>query len=280
MELWYTEKHTPSSGLTMKVSQTLHKQKSEYQELTILQTEDFGKVMLLDGLIMLTEKDEFVYHEMISHIAMYTHPHPKKVLIIGGGDGGTLREVTKHKSVECATLVEIDEMVINASKQYFPKLAAGFSADNARVLTEDGIRFVQTTKEKFDVIVIDSTDPIGAAEGLFHKDFYRSCMDILTDEGILVAQSESPFIPTYAQVIRDVQRDLAALFPITKLYLAAIPTYPSGLWSFSIASKKHDPENEFDIERIDEDNLELSYYNAEIHRACFALPNFVRKMLV
>jgi spermidine synthase len=280
MELWYTEKHTPSSGLTMKVSQTLYKQKSEYQDLTILQTEDFGKVMLLDGLIMLTEKDEFVYHEMISHIAMYTHPHPKKVLIIGGGDGGTLREVTKHKSVECATLVEIDEMVINASKQYFPKLAAGFSADNAKVLTEDGIRFVHTTKERFDVIIIDSTDPIGPAEGLFHKDFYRSCMEILTDEGILVAQSESPFIPIYAQVISNVQRDLGALFPITKLYLAAIPTYPSGLWSFSIASKKHDPENEFDIEQIDEANLELSYYNAEIHRACFALPNFVGKMLV
>lgn len=280
MELWYTEKHTPFSGLTIKVKQTLHKQKSNYQDLTILQTEEYGRVMLLDGLIMLTEKDEFVYHEMISHIAMYTHPHPEKVLIIGGGDGGTLTEVVKHKSVKKAVMVEIDEMVIENSKLFFPKLTAGFTSPNAEVLTEDGISYVQTTKERFDVIIIDSTDPIGPAVGLFQKDFYRSCMDILSEEGILVAQSESPFITTYAQLIKKVQKDLAALFPITKLYLAAIPSYPSGLWSFSIASKKHDPENGYDMERIEKDNLDLSYYNRAIHAAAFALPNFVRELIL
>jgi spermidine synthase len=235
--------------------------------------------MLLDSLVMLTEKDEFVYHEMLAHPSLYTHLNPEKVLIIGGGDGGTLREVVKHPSVKKAVLVEIDKMVIEASKQFFPQVAAGFSSPKAEVIVTDGIRYVNETTERFDIILIDSTDPVGPAEGLFHRDFYRACNKILNDDGILTTQSETPFLENFASVIPGVMKNLRDLFPVSKLYLASIPTYPSGLWSFSMGSKKYDPEVSFNQERFSEVCLNLSYYNDSIHRAAFALPNFVRDLI-
>jgi spermidine synthase len=279
MDLWYTEKHTENSGLTMRVNRTLLSVTSPFQELQILDTPEYGKVMLLDGLVMLTERDEFVYHEMLAHPSLYTHPDPQTVLIIGGGDGGTLREAVRHPAVKRAVLVEIDKVVIEASQQFFPEVAAGFSSPKAVVEVTDGIRYVKETDEKFDVILIDSTDPIGPAEGLFSIDFYRSCQKILNDDGILTTQSETPFIKHFAQVIPNVQRDMRELFPLSRLYLANIPTYPSGLWSFSLGSKKYDPETDFDQQRFEKDALKLRYYNDRVHRAAFCLPNFVKQLL-
>lgn len=279
MDLWFTEKHTPNCGLTMKVNSTLYTAKSPYQELTIIDTPEYGKVMLLDGLVMLTERDEFVYHEMLTHPSLYSHPNPEQVLIIGGGDGGTMREVVKHPSVKRAVLVEIDEMVIEASKKYFPAVSSGFSSPKSEVIVTDGIQYVKETKDRFDVVLIDSTDPVGPAEGLFHIDFYRACYNILNENGILTTQSETPFINSFAKVIPHVVRDFQTLFPVVKLYLANIPTYPSGLWSFSLGSKKVCPENGFQQERFDKDSLQFSYYNANIHRAAFSLPNFVVELL-
>jgi spermidine synthase len=278
MELWFTEKHTEASGITMKIKETLHKVKTPYQELTVVETYDFGKMMLLDGLVMVTEKDEFVYHEMLVHPSLYTHPNPEKVLIIGGGDGGTLREVVKHPSVKEAVLVEIDEEVINAGKRFFPKVAIGFDSPKARVLVEDGIRFVKETDERFDVILIDSTDPIGPAEGLFNYEFYRNCHRILTENGILTTQSETPFIDSFAKIIPQVMTHFRTLFPMVKPYLASIPTYPSGLWLFAMGSKQADPESDFRSLDFQKDKFSLSYYNDRIHQACFCLPNFVTKI--
>ncbi len=278
MDLWYTEKHTENLGLTLRVSQTHISVASPYQKLMIIETPEYGKVMLLDGLVMLTERDEFVYHEMLAHPSLYTHPNPEKVLIIGGGDGGTLREVVKHPRVKRAVLVEIDKMVIAASKEFFPHVASGFNSSKAEVIVTDGIRYVQETKEKFDVILIDSTDPIGPAEGLFHIDFYRDCYNILNEDGILTTQSETPFIKHFADVIPNVLRDFGTLFPISKLYLASIPTYPSGLWSFCMGSQKHDPETAFQRDIYKQDALKLDYYNDRIHQAAFCLPNFIEKL--
>src|SRR5690554_5314815 len=278
-ELWYTEKHTKHSGLTMSVIQTILSAKSPYQTLLILDTQEYGKVMLLDSLVMLTEKDEFVYHEMLAHPSLYAHPNPERVLIIGGGDGGTLREVVKHPSVNRAVLVEIDNMVIEASKQYFPQVAVGFSSPKAEVVVTDGIRYVNETDERFDVILIDSTDPIGPAEGLFSKEFYHACHRILNEDGILTTQSETSFLDNFASVIPRVMKNFRSLFPVTKLYLASIPTYPSGLWSFSLGSRKYDPERSFSQERFSRDNLKLSYYNESIHQSAFSLPNFVRELI-
>ncbi len=277
--MWFTDKHTENSGLSLKVNETLYKEKSPFQELVILDTPECGRVMLLDGVIMLTDREEFVYHEMIAHVPLYSHPNPKKVLIIGGGDGGTLREVVKHPSVERADLVEIDEVVVRASREFFPIIAEGFNSPKAKVMIEDGIKYVRETTERYDVILVDSTDPVGPAEGLFNYEFYQNCHRILKDDGILTVQSETPFIPQLAKVIKEINTCLKPSFAETHLYLASIPVYQCGLWSFTYAGKKYHPLRDFQEERYQRDNFELKYYNAEVHRASFALPNFVREIV-
>ncbi|MFA5498796.1 MAG: polyamine aminopropyltransferase [Candidatus Cloacimonadia bacterium] len=278
MELWYTEKHSDYSGFTLKVKETLYTAESEFQKLTVLDTYKYGKVLLLDGLVMLTESDEFVYHEMISHPALYSHPNPEKVLIIGGGDGGTLREVVRHSTVKKAVLAEIDEIVVEASRKFFPQLAVGFDSPKAEIQITDGIKYVKETSERFDLIIVDSTDPIGPAEGLFNFEFYENCSKILTDDGLIVTQSETPFLKEFSRFIPTIQDHFRRIFPINKLYLANIPTYPTGLWCFSLGSKKYNPVENFQRQRYLDDNLKLSYYNDEIHRAAFSLPNFVKEL--
>ena len=277
MPYWFTEKHTSTRGLTFQVEQNLYQEKSEYQILDIVETQDFGLVMLLDGVIMVTEKDEFVYHEMLAHPALFTHPHPRRVLIIGGGDGGTLRQVLRHPEVEKAVLVEIDEMVVNASKRFFPALAEAFDNPKAEVLIEDGIAYLKSQTDEFDVILIDSTDPVGPAEGLFYREFYADCCKALKSDGILNIQSESPWIPDLQPIIRNAHHDLKALFPIVMPYKAEIQTYQAGLWLFQLASKKYHPLRDVDSGRYKE--FDFRYYNEELHKGCFALPQFVIELL-
>ncbi|HEX2953243.1 MAG TPA: polyamine aminopropyltransferase [Bacillota bacterium] len=274
MELWYTEKQTPEMGITCKITRTMRTEKTPFQDLAVIDTVQFGPMLVLDGMVMTTEKDEFVYHEMISHVALSTHPNPKKVLVVGGGDGGAIREILKHKSVELAVLAEIDERVIDASREFLPHIAAGLSDPRVRIEVTDGIAYVKDHPGEFDVILIDSTEPVGPAVGLFAREFYQSVYKALTPDGIMVAQSESPFFNQ--ELIQGIQKNLRTVFPIVKLYLANIPTYPSGLWSFSIASKQYDPLN-VDPQQIPE--LGTKYYNKELHRSCFALPNFVQELV-
>jgi spermidine synthase len=277
MPYWFTENHTPTRGLTFEVESNLYQEKSQYQILDIVRTKDFGLVMQLDGVIMVTEKDEFVYHEMLAHPALFTHPNPQKVLIIGGGDGGTLKQVLRHPTVDKAVLVEIDEMVVNASKRYFPNLATGFSDPRSEVLIDDGIAYLKRHENEFDVILIDSTDPVGPAEGLFHKEFYTDCHKALKADGILTIQSESPWIEHLQPVITKAYHDLESLFPIVMPYTAAIQTYQAGLWLFQMASKKHSPLDAIDGKRYD--GMEFRYYNKALHQGCFALPGFVNELL-
>jgi len=277
MPYWFTEMHTDTRGLTFQVESNLYQEKSPYQILDIVKTQDFGLVMLLDGVIMVTEKDEFVYHEMLSHPALFTHPNPQKVLIIGGGDGGTLRQVLRHPSVEKATLVEIDEMVVNASKRFFPTLAKAFDDPRSEVLIEDGIAYLKRHENEFDVILIDSTDPVGPAEGLFRKEFYADCYKALKDDGILTIQSESPWIEHLQPVITRAHQDLKSLFPIVMPYTAAIQTYQAGLWLFQMASKIYNPLDSLDEKRYE--GFGFRYYNRELHKGCFALPGFVKELL-
>lgn len=279
MELWFTEKHTHNRGIILRVKETLRRQKSEYQEILVLDTYEYGKVMILDDIIMLTEKDEFIYHEMITHLPLYTHPNPQKVLIIGGGDGGTLREVVKHPSVQKAVLVEIDQMVLDVSRAYFPQVAQGLDAKHAEIRIEDGIAYVKACKELYDLIIIDSTDPIGPAVGLFHKEFYEACHRCLKEDGLLVCQSETPFLDEQAEYVKDIHKSLKQVFPKVLLYLSYIPTYPSGAWGLTLASKSYLPETHFQKERFMRDQLSLKYYNEAMHYASLALPNFVKDML-
>lgn len=277
MAYWFTEKHTLTRGLTFRVEQNLYQEKSPYQILDIVATQDFGLVMLLDGVIMVTEKDEFVYHEMLAHPALFTHPKPEQVLIIGGGDGGTLKQVLRHPGVKKAVLVEIDGMVVNASKRFFPGLAAAFDNPKAEVRIEDGIAFLKSKTAEFDVILIDSTDPVGPAAGLFHKEFYADCHRALKPDGILTIQSESPWIPDLQSVISKAYVDLKDLFPIVMPYTAAIQTYQAGLWLFQLASKKYHPLTDFNHKRIS--GFDFKYYNEDVHKGCFALPQFVKELL-
>lgn len=274
MELWYTEKQTENHGITSKITRTLHTEKSEFQDIAVIDTVEFGRMLTLDGLVMTTIRDEFVYHEMITHIALNTHANPKKVLVVGGGDGGAIREIIKHPAVEKATLVEIDGRVIEVSKQYLPEIAGALGDPKVEVLVDDGIKHLADKADTYDVICIDSTDPIGPAEGLFAADFYRSVYRSLREDGIMVAQTESPFFN--AGLITRVNKDISEIFPITRLYLAAIPTYPSGLWSFTMGSKKYDPL-EVDETKIPE--YPTKYYSPRIHKSVFALPKFVEDLI-
>lgn len=268
MEFWVTEYQTPNLSFSCKTSETLRVEKTPFQDLAVVVTEQFGRMLLLDGMVMTTDKDEFVYHEMISMIALHSHPSPRKVLIIGGGDGGALREVLRHPQVEKGVLVEIDAQVIQAARDFFPALSCSFDDPKAEVIVDDGIKYIKEHKAEFDVILIDSTEPVGPAIQLFSPEFYASCFAALKEDGIMVAQSESPFFNQ--DVIQMVWQGISQVFPITDLYLANIPTYPSGLWSFTIGSKQHDPRK---IQTSPD--YPLKYYNSAVHKAAFELPAFV-----
>lgn len=274
MDLWYTEKQTANHGITTKISKTLYTEKTDFQQLDIIETNQFGRMLVLDGMVMTTIKDEFVYHEMISHVALNTHPNPKKVLVVGGGDGGAIREIIKHKSVEKAVLAEIDGRVIETSKEFLPEIAGALSDPKVDVQVVDGIKYIHDNKGQFDIIMVDSTEPIGPAVGLFEKGFYQGIYDALKEDGILVAQTESPWFNS--ELISRVFKDIKSIFPITRLYTVSIPTYPSGLWSFTMGSKKYDP---LEVNENGIKDLPTKYYSAKIHKSVFQLPKFVEDLV-
>ncbi len=274
MELWFTEKQTPNLGLSCKITGTLHTEQTEYQDLAVVDTVQYGRMLVLDGMVMTTEADEFVYHEMISHVALHTHPNPKRVLVVGGGDGGAIREILKHDSVETAVLAEIDRRVVEVSQQYLPSIAGSLTDPRVTLAIGDGVAHVREHQGAYDVILIDSTEPIGPAVGLFSREFYQDVYQALTPDGIMVAQSESPFVNQ--DVIQMIHRNLAGVFPLKYLYLASIPTYPSGLWSFTMASKKWDP---LQVDFTGKKQFNTKYYNSGIHYGAFKLPQFAAELV-
>lgn len=276
-DLWVEEKFSDFLGLRFKVENVLFSGKSDFQTVDIVETKGHGKMLLNDGLIMVTERDEFAYHDMISHLPLFVHPNPKNVLVIGGGDGGTAREVIRHNSVEKCTMVEIDAMVVDACKEHIPQTASALDNPKINLIIGDGVEFVKETTEKFDVIIVDSTDPIGPAQPLFGEAFYQDVFNCLTDDGIVVSQGESSW---YAM---DIQQSLLGVlnnvFDQCFLYSFSNLTYPGGLWSFTFATKNHHPINDFDPQRVIDSALAFDYYNHQLHTAAFALPNFVKKEL-
>jgi len=276
MDLWIKEMQLEDAGIAMtyKVKETLMRKQTQFQDLAVVDTEVFGRMLVLDGIVQTTIKDEFVYHEMISHIPLFTHPNPKKVLVVGGGDGGAIREILRHPSVEKAVLCEIDGDVIDACKKYLPEISHALDDPRCEVFVGDGIKYVMDRKNEFDVIIVDSTDPFSIAEGLFGGNFYKDIFECLTEDGIFIAQTETPFY--LPDTVRKVYDDAKAIFPVTKMFMAAIPTYPGGFWSFTVGSKKHDP-SQVDIGKIP--NWDTKYYTPELHRACFVLPKYVKDVI-
>ena len=275
-DIWYTEKNE-GKGITLKVKNTLFHGQSEFQTVDIIDTEAYGRMLLLDGLVMTSEQDEFIYHEMISHIPMLNHPNPEQVLVIGGGDGGTLREVLKHSSVKRAVLCEIDGMVVEVSKEYLPTIAGKLTDPRVDIQIRDGIEYIAGQKNNFDVIIIDSTDPMGPGEGLFTEEFYTNVKNALKPNGIMVAQSESPI--ANKREMKLMYSLLKKVFPIVNAYVAPIPTYPGGFWSWAYCSENNAPLENINEGLAAQIEKTTKYYNREIHKAAFCLPNFVKELV-
>lgn len=282
MSSTFTEYYNEKTGLTIGVNEVLFSEQTDYQKVEVFETDTWGNLLAIDGMVMLSEKDEFVYHEMLTHIGMFSHPQPERVLIVGGGDGGTAREVLRHKSVRQVDLVEIDEAVVRASKKYLPEVGA-WDNPKLNVIFSDAIRYVQEIKKTYDVIIIDGSDPVGPAEGLFERNFIQACYDALAEDGVLTAQNESPWVESYHSSMKNVHTALEATYRLTKAYLAYIPLYPAGMWSFSFASKGANPLHEDTINRVElglgKFGGQLKYYNKDVHIGCFALPNFVQDII-
>jgi len=279
MELWYTEQHTENVRFSIKVDKPLYTAQSEFQRIDVFQSNEFGTFFTLDGLMMVTEKDEFIYHDMIVHVPMATNPNIKNVLVIGAGDGGTVRELTRYASIENIDMVEIDKMVVDVCREYLPQTACKLDDSRVNLYFEDGLKFVRTKENTYDLIIVDSTDPFGPGEGLFTKEFYGNCYKALKEDGILVNQHESPYYSEYAKSMQRAHKRILEFFPVCRVYQAHIPTYPSGHWLFGFASKKYDPLTDMDEQAWNSLGLKTKYYNTEIHKGSFALPNYVKELL-
>jgi spermidine synthase len=279
MELWYTEQHTDNVRFSIKINKQLVSMQSDFQRIDIYDSYEFGKILVLDGYLMITEKDEFIYHEMIVHVPMAVNPLIKNILIIGAGDGGAVRELTRYASVENIDMVEIDEAVVNACKEYIPQTSSKLTDARVNLFFEDGLKFVRTKQNQYDLIIVDSTDPFGPGEGLFTKEFYGNCFNALKDDGILVNQHESPYYSNDARAMQKAHRLIKSVFPISKIYQAHIPTYPSGHWMFGFASKNLDPVIHIKEDAWNSLDLKTKYYNTALHKGAFAIPNYVKELL-
>lgn len=277
--LWFTEQHTPNVRFSIKVDRQLFSEQSEFQRIDVFESEEFGRVLTLDGYLMLTEKDEFIYHEMIAHVPMCVHPQAKNVLVIGGGDGGTVRELCKYKTIEKIDLVEIDERVVDISKLYLPKVACALEDPRVHRYYEDGLKFIRHVEDEYDLIIVDSTDPFGPGEGLFTKEFYGNCFKALHEDGIMVNQHESPFYQEDAYAMQRAHKRICHSFPISRVYQVHIPTYPSGHWLFGFASRKYHPVKEVNWQAWKDLRIRCRYYNCPLHAGSFALPNYVEELL-
>lgn len=281
--VWFTDKDEDQALSLRFTGEVFYDVQSPFQRVRILESPKYGKFLTLDDMVMTTQKDEFHYHEMISHPAMFTHGNVKNVLVIGGGDGGTVREILRHEGVEKVTMVEIDGEVIKACKEFLPEIAAAFDHPKLDLKVDDGIAFIkQAAPKSYDLIIVDGSDPVGPAEGLFSTEFYTNCYNALKDGGILVAQGESPKFNEKA--FSELNYTLQDIFgndnaPVSLFF---VPTYPTGMWSFQYGLKNSFApkavSNDAEIDAFVEAKG-LRYYNADVHRGSFATPNFVKQLI-
>lgn len=279
MEMWFSEKHTNNVQLSIRIEKQLYSELSEFQRIDVFQSPQFGKFITLDGDIIFSEADEFIYNEMVTHVPMSVHPNVKKILIIGGGDGGVAREFSHYPEIEEIDVVEQDKMFVDVCRKFFPETAVGLEDKRVNVFYEDGLKFLRTRKNEYDLIINDSTDPFGHTEGLFTKEFYGSCYKALTDDGLMVYQHGSPFYDEDEAACRSMHRKVYKSFPISRVYQAHIPTCPSGYWMFGFASKKYHPINDFNPDKWNARKLKTWYYTTNLHLGAFMLPKYVEDLL-
>lgn len=271
-----TEWGNPNVGLSLRITKVLHEEQTPYQHIKIAESLQFGRMLILDGVFQTSVKDEWCYHEMVSHVPLMVHPHPERVLIIGGGDGGVAREVCRHESVTQVDLCDIDGRVIELSKEYFPTISKVLldPPEKLHVHVGDGIAFAKSVKNFYDVIIIDCSDPIGPGEGLFTREFYKSAFDALREDGLIVQQSESPIVQQH--LVHEIYEAMGDVFPLVRSYFSHVPLYPECMHSFMLASKVYDPLT-VEINRPAPEPMK--YYNKHIQKSCFVLPNFYKEVL-
>ena len=279
MDLWFSEAHSPDVKFSIRVDKQLYSAQSEFQRIDIFESPEFGRFLTLDGYMMLTEKDEFIYHEMITHPAMAVHPHSRDILVIGAGDGGVIRELCRYDDVAHIDMVEIDPQVVEVCREFLPKTACSLDDPRVSIHYEDGLRYVRTPVEQYDLIIVDSTDPFGPGEGLFTREFYGNCSKALRADGIMVNQHESPFYDEDAVACQRAHKRIVESFPISRVYQAHIPTYPSGHWLFGFASKKYHPLRDLRETEWNMRGLKCRYYTTTLHKGAFYLPAYVEELL-
>ncbi|KAL6086580.1 hypothetical protein STEG23_008987, partial [Scotinomys teguina] len=280
-EGWFRETCSlwPGQALSLEVEQLLHHRRSQYQDILVFRSKTYGNVLVLDGVIQCTERDEFSYQEMIANLPLCSHPNPRKVLIIGGGDGGVLREVVKHPSVESVVQCEIDQDVIEVSKKFLPGMAIGFSSSKLTLHVGDGFEFMKQNQDAFDVIITDSSDPMGPAESLFKESYYQLMKTALKEDGILCCQGECQWL--HLDLIKEMRHFCKSLFPVVDYAYCTIPTYPSGQIGFMLCSKNPNTNFREPVQQLTQaqvEQMQLKYYNSDMHRAAFVLPEFTRKV--
>ncbi len=279
MDIWFSQMDTDNVKTSVRVDKQLFSQENDYQRIDVFESKEFGRMIVLDGDIIFSEADEFIYNEMVVHVPMAVHPCVKDVLIIGGGDGGVARVLTHYPEIEHIDVVEQDEMFVAVSREFFPETAAGFDDPRVEVHNMDGLRFLRRCVDKYDLIINDSTDPFGYTEGLFTKEFYGSCYRALHEDGIMVYQHGSPFYDEDEEAFRSMHRKVYRSFPISRVYQASIPTCPAGIWMFGFASKKYHPLRDFDAMRWKRREIKTWYYTTNLHMGAFMLPKYVEDLL-
>ena len=279
MELWFSENHTPDVKLSLRLDRHLYSVQSDYQQIDVFESREFGRVLALDGNIMLTERDEFIYDEMMAHVPMAVHPGIRNVLVIGAGDGGVIKELTRYDRIESIDLVEMDPLVLDVCRKYLPGNACRLDDERVHIYTGNGLKFIRRCENKYDLIVVDSTDPFGPSEGLFTKEFYGNCYKALCDDGIMVNQQGSPFYAEDANAMQRSHKRIAETFPISRVFQAHIPTYAAGYWLFGFASKKYHPIDDLNKDAWNALGLKTRYYTTRLHVGAFYLPAFLEEFL-
>ncbi len=279
MEFWFSELHTPNVKLSIRVDRQLYSGHSEFQRIDVFDSPEFGRFLALDGYMMLTEKDEFIYHEMIVHVPMAVHPHVRRVLVIGAGDGGVIRELCRYDDIEQIDMVEIDPQVVEVCREYLPQTACSLDDPRVKIYYEDGLRFIRRCEDLYDLIIVDSTDPFGPGEGLFTREFYGNCFKALKEDGIMVNQHESPFYDQDAIAMQRAHQRIVESFPFSRVYQAHIPTYPSGHWLFGFSTKKYHPLRDLDEKRWNARGIKCRYYTTTLHKGAFYVPAYVEALL-
>lgn len=271
--------HTPRVKLSVQVDRQLYSEENEYIRLDIFESPEFGRFLTVDGYIITTERDEFIYHEMMTHVPMAVHPDPRKVLVFGAGDGGVVRELLKYPDVEQIDMVEVNEGVVEACMKYLPFSASGLTDPKVTIYSDNSLRFIRHIENEYDVIIVDSAGFYGPGESLLSREFYGSCYKALKDDGIMVNQHQSPFYDEDRLETQKAHKRIVESFPISRVYQAHIPSYPSGYWLFGFASKGYHPVKDLRAKKWKSLNIETRYYTLNLHRGCFALPAYVERML-